>query len=51
MKFSKGHGHVHPKSRFVRKAWVKIKKKSPKTVHLVEKKENLNSSTTADTHK
>ena len=38
MKFSSGHGHAHPKSRLVRKAWVKIKKKFPKTVHLVDKK-------------
>ena len=51
MKLSSGHGYAPPKSeqKFVRKPWVKIKK-FPKTVHLVEKKGNLNSSTTADTH-
>ena len=38
MKFSSGHGHTHPKSRFVRKAWVKIFLKITKTVHVVEKK-------------
>ena len=51
MNLSSGHGYAHPKSKqkFVGKPWVEIKK-FPKTVHQVEKKANLNSSTTPDTH-
>ena len=41
MKFSSGHGHAHPKPRFVRKAWVKIVLKITKTVHEKKKKKKI----------
>ena len=51
MKFSRGHGYAHLKSKekFARKAWVKTKKKSIKQ-YTTGKKGNLNSNTIPDTY-